>query len=415
MKRAFGVFLLLLAGAALAHAAANSCVECHSALDGALQRPTALYSDDIHQGRGIGCNGCHGGDPSTDDPEASMNPARGFLGKVSRTAIPKLCARCHGDAAYMRKFDPKERVDQYAQYVTSIHGKRIAEGDTAAATCIDCHSVHNILAVKDPRSPVYPLRLPETCAHCHSDPRHMAKYKIPTNQFAEYRKSVHWEGLEVRGDLSAPSCASCHGNHGATPPGVASVANVCGACHVLMENLFRQSPHEPVFASMGVAGCEVCHGNHSVQKPSTSMLAGADSVCSQCHDQASAGALAAGAMAGLIGKLDGALARSEQILQKAAESGMEVSEALLRQNDGKDALIKARVAVHAFRAAAVEKPVQEGLKIAAETHQAGLAALEERNHRRIGLGVSLVTILITLAGLWLAIRAIEKSPRSEGR
>ena len=94
---------------------------------------------------------------------------------------------------------------------------------------------------------------------------------------------------------------------------------------------------------------------------------------------------------------------------------MEVSEALLRQNDGKDALIKARVAVHAFRAAAVEKPAQEGLKIAAETHQAGLAALEERNHRRIGLGVSLVTILITLAGLWLAIRAIEKSPRSEGR
>ncbi len=415
MKRAFGVSLLLLAGAALAQAAPNSCLECHSALDGTLQKPAALYSDDIHRGRGIGCNGCHGGDPSTDDPEASMSPAKGFLGKIARTAIPKLCARCHSDASYMHKFSPKQRVDQYAQYVTSVHGKRIAEGDTAAATCIDCHSVHNILAVKDQRSPVYPLRLPETCAHCHADPKHMAKYKIPTNQFAEYQKSVHWEGLERRGDLSAPSCASCHGNHGATPPGVASVGNVCGTCHVLMENLFRQSPHEPVFASMGVAGCEVCHGNHAVQKPSTSMLAGADSVCSQCHDQASAGAVAAGEMAGLIRKLDGALARSEQILRKASESGMEVSEALLRENDGKDALIKARVAVHAFRVAAVEKPVQEGLKIAAETHQAGLAALEERNHRRIGLGVSLVTILITMAGLWLAIRAIEKSAHSQGR
>jgi len=43
--------------------------------------------------------------------------------------------------------------------------------------------------------------------------------QIPTNQFAEYRTSVHWEAMSKRGDLSAPSCASCHGNHGAKPPG----------------------------------------------------------------------------------------------------------------------------------------------------------------------------------------------------
>ena len=60
----------------------------------------------------------------------------------------------------------------------------------------------------------------------------MAPYGIPTNQFEEYRSSVHWEALAKRGDLSAPSCASCHGNHGAKPPQVESVSAVCGTCHV---------------------------------------------------------------------------------------------------------------------------------------------------------------------------------------
>jgi cytochrome c553 len=29
----------------------------------------------------------------------------------------------------------------------------------------------------------------------------------------------------VRGDLSAPTCSTCHGNHGATPPGVAQTVS----------------------------------------------------------------------------------------------------------------------------------------------------------------------------------------------
>ncbi len=142
----------------------------------------------------------------------------------------------------MHRYAPQQRVDQYAQYQTSVHGKRIASGDTAAAVCMDCHGVHGILEVKSPLSPVYPLQLPETCARCHADPQHMAKYKIPTNQYSDYRKSVHWEAVEKRGDLSAPTCASCHGNHGAAPPGVNSVAAVCGTCHVMMEELYDKSP-----------------------------------------------------------------------------------------------------------------------------------------------------------------------------
>ncbi|MCX6637220.1 MAG: cytochrome c3 family protein, partial [Acidobacteria bacterium] len=173
-------------------------------------------------------------------------------------------------------------------------------------------------------------------------------YKLEHTQFDEYRQSVHWTALAKRGDLSAPSCASCHGNHGATPPQVNSVAAVCGTCHVLFEELYKKSPHQPVFAAMGAAGCIVCHGKHKIEKPSVKMLSGEN-------------------------------------------------------------LVKARLAVHAFRAAAVAKPVQDGLAVAGKTYEAGVAALKESGFRRFGLSISLVAILATMAGLWLAIRSIEKN------
>ena len=393
-------WLLVAFSAVAAGAAKDTCVECHS-----VKIPVA---NDVHFRNGLSCTDCHGGDRNADDPTVAMNRARGFLGKPARTAIPALCARCHSDANLMHKYAPQQRVDQYAQYLTSTHGKRIAAGDDAAAVCSDCHGAHGIREVKNPASPVYPLHLPETCARCHADAKHMAKYGIPTNQFAEYRKSVHWEALEKRGDLSAPGCASCHGNHGATPPGVSSVAAICGTCHVLMENLYNKSPHQPAFSAMGSAGCVVCHSNHLVLKPSDKLLAGPGAVCAQCHDSASAGGQAAAQMGGWMQKLSAALDRSDALLNQAARSGMEVSEALLRENDVREALVKARVAVHAFQAGAVAQPAGEGLKIAAETYQAGENALRERQRRRVGLGFSLIAIAVTLGGLWVTIRRLEK-------
>jgi predicted CXXCH cytochrome family protein len=257
---------------------------------------------------------------------------------------------------------------------------------------------------------VHPLRLPETCARCHADKAHMAKYKIDTNQFADYRSSVHWEAVSKRGDLSAPTCASCHGNHGATPPQVASVANVCGSCHVLFEELYNKSPHQPAFSGMGSGGCTVCHGNHGIRMPSVAMLAGSQAVCAQCHDSTSRGGVAAADMADMLTKLAAALDRSDSILKRARESGMEVSEAQLRQMEGRENLVKARVAVHVFNTGEVRKPIDAGLAIAADTYRSGETALKERDSRRIGLAVSLIAILVTMLGLWLAIRSLESKP-----
>jgi predicted CXXCH cytochrome family protein len=399
--RRISAVILMLAGAALAK---DSCLECHSRLEGKLQTPASLFKDDIHVKAGFSCKDCHGGDPSSDDPKVSMSPARGYKGKVSRTATPALCASCHSDASKMHKFNPRQRVDQHSQYLTSVHGKRLASGDVSAANCIDCHSVHDIRPVKNGQSPVHPQRLPQTCGKCHADARHMAKYKIPVTQLTDYQGSVHWEALSKRGDLSAPSCASCHGNHGATPPQVSSIAAVCGTCHPIMEELYNGSPHKPVFDAMGVAGCEACHGNHAVKRTSPALLAGKESVCSQCHDGDSAGGKVAVGMLEHIAKLQQGIKGAADILQKAKVAGMEVSDSELKLGEARQALVQARVAVHGFEEKGVAKATQEGLKITAECFRGGEKALGELGFRRRGLLFSLAAIFVTILGLWLAIR-----------
>jgi hypothetical protein len=83
---------------------------------------------------------------------------------------------------------------------------------------------------------------------------------------------------------------------------------------------------------------------------------------------------------------------------------MEVSEAIERQTDARQNLVKARANVHAFAIEAVSQPVEAGLAIAAEDYRAGEAALREKNIRRMGLAISLAAILLTMLGLWLIIR-----------
>lgn len=385
----------------------NSCVDCHSALDGELHVTQDQFAQDIHAQKGLTCASCHGGDASKSD-ESAMSKAAGFKGKIERAAVPKLCGSCHSDPAFMRRYNPSLRTDQLSQYQTSIHGKRQAAGDNKVAVCTDCHGVHDLRAASDTRSKVHPLNIAATCSRCHADAQYMAAYKIPTNQYAEYKTSVHHQAMVDRGDLSAPTCTTCHGNHGATPPGVASVANVCSTCHVFQAQLFEASPHQAAFASAGLPGCVTCHTNHGIHKPSDAMLgAGAQSVCTNCHTKGDAGYQAAEAMQQQISGLQASIARSDAILGKAESSGMEVSQAKLELDQANDALMKARVSVHTFAGKPVATDVETGLKITAKTYGEGQAALRERDYRRSGLGMSLVAIVFVVVALRLYIREIE--------
>src|SRR5262249_35705127 len=148
------------------------------------------------------------------------------------------------------------------------------------AVCTDCHGVHDLRAPSDAASKVYPLNVAATCARCHANGEYMKEFKIPTDQFAKYSGSVHHEAMVVRGDLSAPTCTTCHGNHGASPPGIGTVQNVCSTCHVFQAQLYEKSPHKKAFDSAALPGCVVCHSNHGIAHPTDAKVgAEAQSVC----------------------------------------------------------------------------------------------------------------------------------------
>src|SRR4029079_7787060 len=118
----------------------------------------------------------------------------------------------------------------------------------------------------------------------------MKPYKIPTDQLQKYRESVHADALLKKQDLSAPTCNDCHGNHGAVPPGAASVANVCGTCHARQSELLSASP-------MSFNQCLACHNNHDVRHPTDALIGvTSEATCVTCHDTGAAGYQAAAAI-----------------------------------------------------------------------------------------------------------------------
>ena len=390
--------------------AQDNCAVCHRGLnDQRLNAPAALFSDDIHREKGFGCAACHGGDASREGVDA-MDPRRGYIGKPSRERIPQLCARCHADADFMRRYNPAIRVDQLAEYQTSVHGRRLAEHhDPKVATCASCHSPHSIRPASDPQSTVNPIRVVDTCGGCHADAAYMAPYGIPTDQLARYKKSIHWHTLAEVGDVSAPTCNDCHGNHGAVPPGIDSVGNVCGRCHAVQGELFRASRHAAIFKDIGTPGCVTCHSNHDVLRTTDALLGvGEGAACAACHSADDQSGRAAVAMRALIDTLRSEHESAHNLLMRAERSGIEVSQAQFDLNSAFGALVKARAAVHGFTVAAVSAPVGEGRAITARAHARGVRAHEDLQFRRRGLAVSVVIILTLIAALAMKIRQIER-------
>ncbi len=254
----------------------NYCIQCHTngdVWDKNQQRyfiTAKNFDGDIHWRKGLRCQDCHGGDPTNPDVAAAHSKDAGFRAVKSPADVPAFCGNCHANIEYMKHYEPSPRTDQLAEYWTSGHGKALkATGDPKVATCISCHGKphgsaadpgkHGILAVGDLDSPVYHTRVAKTCAKCHADAKVMAGYQyhghpLGHEQYAEWRASVHGRALMDKGDLSAPTCNNCHGNHGAVPPAVGSVANACGTCHGKIAGLFADTAMKHRFEQENLPG-----------------------------------------------------------------------------------------------------------------------------------------------------------------
>ncbi|CBE67884.1 MAG: hypothetical protein F9K13_04090 [Candidatus Methylomirabilis oxygeniifera] len=396
-------------------AAEDACIDCHIGLrEERLSRPAVKIKDDYHLARGLGCQGCHGGDQTAIDNKAqSHSPAKGFLGKPKRHAIPESCGRCHSDPTYMRQFNPSIRTDQVKEYYTSVHGKRLREGDQKVPVCIGCHDVHAIRAIKDQMAWTYPTNVAETCGRCHGNADYMKAYKIPTDQLEKYKQSVHHEMLTRRADLASPTCSSCHGSHGATPPGVDSVANVCSHCHVVTADLFAKSPHKSAFDELGMPACVTCHSNHDITHPSDAMLGGGEGTpCATCHESDSAPLKKAAELRARIEGLSSRIDQAMAILTRAEHAGMEIGAPRFELLAAKESLIKARAATHSIDVEQIKTDTDSGLVVAQKSLESGQGLLAEVQFRRKGLAASMLIIVAVLVGLFLKIRAVDRQKGS---
>lgn len=392
----------------------DSCVECHRSFESDASAPTQAMEHDIHIQRGLSCADCHSGDPAAMDQAAAMDPAKGFVGRPSRQEIPQFCARCHADPAYMRKYNPNLPTDQYAKYLTSQHGKRFSQGDSDVAVCTSCHEAHGIRSKKDPLSPVYATNIPGTCAVCHNDATLMERHGLPVTQHWDYSQGVHGQALLFRGDRAAPHCASCHGSHEAARPGAIAVGNVCAQCHGLTRDLFAKSKHKQAHDVLGLPECEVCHGNHLIRKPTDEMLGThAASLCVQCHDPGSVGYLTAQHMREAIEHLKTRQASAEEAVSKAAQLGMDVSDAEFDLHEVQAKLTQARTYVHSFSLDAMQPIIEEGLQHARSAEETGEEGVREFHFRRHGLWITLLIILLLVTVLILKIQESDTQQKDK--
>jgi len=412
----FGVAIASADAAGQSAAAANSCLSCHAHQnDARLAAPAALFAQpDIHRESGFTCRDCHGGDASAADKARAHDTGRGFKGKPHGQAVIATCARCHSDGELMRRFAPRQRIDQATEYATSVHGRLLAKGDANVATCASCHGAHGVRRVSDAKAPVFPTKVAATCAGCHADAAHMKGYTLPngsplpTNQLADYQKSVHYRALTRGNDLSAPTCNDCHGNHGAAPPGVGTVANVCGTCHAVFAQKFESSVHKQIFDK----GCVECHSNHAILQPSDEMLGTTGhGICAPCHtagDKSDKGSVAAETMRGDIERLKSGIDRSQELIGRVKNAGIEVSDQELALREAGTKLTLARTEMHAFAPQQLAPIVADGSSIVAGIDRAGQNGVAELRYRRRGLAWSLAAILLVVVGLVLKVRQIDR-------
>ncbi|MBL7959099.1 cytochrome c3 family protein [bacterium] len=350
----------------------------------------------------VQCVTCHGthGIASVKNPKSPVHPLR----------VIQTCTQCHANAAYMRLYNPSLPVDQLEKYRTSVHGIRNAQGDTKTAVCSSCHSGHDIQPAGSAKSHVNAALIPETCAKCHADAGYMKEYKIPTDQYEKFTKSVHGIALLQKHDLSAPACNDCHGNHGAVPPGVESISKVCGSCHALNADLFSASPHKKAFDENKFPECETCHGNHGIMTATVSML-GVDSaaVCSECHTEQKSvkGYKVAMEMRLLIDSLTNDQKRALGIVEEAEQKGMEIGEAKFKLRDAHQARLESRTMVHSFDKLKFDEVVNKGLNVTSFVSAEAHRAVEEYFFRRWGLGIATLIITVLAVSLYAYIRRLE--------
>ena len=383
----------------------DSCVTCHNTQSGKTGQDAKDWAGSIHSERGVSCVNCHGGDATKSDKAAAHATSAGYVGVPKMVDIPALCASCHSNIDTMRQYDIP--TDQYAKYLTSVHGQKLAQGDPKVATCATCHESHGTKKTDDPTAKVYSLNVPSLCATCHANVEYMKQYNIPTNQYDLYVKSVHGQALVVKQDTRAPSCATCHGTHGAAPPGYAEVANVCGSCHTATQEYYLQGVHSG--NKDGTPKCVTCHGRYDVMAPSDDMFHGTGTrQCGSCHPDGSPQAAAVKALSDNIVSAAKTVDDAEAAIKRAQTAALIIAPEEAKLAQAKTNLITARAAQHALNLTTVKTQTDKAAATAKAILDDSEKATRDEAFRRQVMGIGLVIMALAILSLYVIRRELYK-------
>ena len=393
----------------------NYCIECH--IENEIM-PEDYIEADVHEQAGLSCAGCHGGDPSSDDMDEAMSSERGYMGIPDPASIPDNCGKCHNDIEFMRVFQPRIQTDQVAQYWTSGHGMSLSGGEERAAQCASCHSAHRILPADDPRSSVHALNIPATCDGCHGKSDLMASFNMSTDQLDQYASGVHGQALLERRDVGSPACNDCHGNHGAAPPGAASVIHICGSCHLNNMEYFNSSPMAQDEDALEYHSCETCHSNHAIMEPTDALLdvsaeytklKAGGSLCTECHSPGDEGYETALTLYHSLRGADSVYQEASFRMEDIQIKGMNDIDMGYLLQDSKQNLIQLRTLVHAFDSEAFIEKAEAGVALSNQAIDLADNEVREFYTRRRGFGISTLAFVLLAIALYLHIRYIDKS------
>jgi len=264
-----------------------NCGACHGSVQESYDGSLHGYALARGNPRAPTCASCHG----THNILSSVDPRS----QTHKVRMPATCAGCHGTAGLLT--DQIVKLPQsFTAYAQSVHGQGTGRGIAAAASCADCHSVHELRGAADPQSRINPRNVASTCGQCHPDIQ------------LEYDRSIHGRALQA-GVTDSPTCTDCHGEHlilsprdpNASTYAAREAVETCGRCHddpliISKYNLesgvvgtYVDSYHG--WATRRTAGlaatCDDCHTAHLVlpaEDPASSVhVDNVVATCAACH------------------------------------------------------------------------------------------------------------------------------------
>ncbi|OGU62106.1 MAG: hypothetical protein A3K31_10875 [Ignavibacteria bacterium RIFOXYA12_FULL_35_25] len=182
-------------------------------------------------------------------------------------------------------------------YQISVHGILASKNDPNAPTCKECHSNHNILGKLNPKSPIFPINIPNLCGNCHKEGKKAAVRYTGTEKeiIQNYTESIHGKGLLKSGLTVTATCTDCHTAHRELPHidpsssiNPTNIPATCGNCHHGIQEQFEKSIHSTLVSKSGkkLPTCENCHSAHQIIRADSEGFKQTIMIqCGNCHEE----------------------------------------------------------------------------------------------------------------------------------